>query len=82
MKGSAKLSYCAESVRYTTSSPSPKMMIALPLASTSSSASPVQLKVMPCSMFCLASSSIAASPWLELYPGAAAPSISAERNKL
>ena len=38
------------------------MMIALPLASTSSSASPVQLNDMPCSMFCFARSSIAFRP--------------------
>ena len=46
------------------------MMIALPPASTSSSARPVQLNDMPCSMFCFASSSIAFKPWPELYPGA------------
>ena len=45
------------------------MRMALPPASTSSSARPDQSKDMPCSMFWLARSSIAFRPWPELYAG-------------
>src|SRR5580704_1675998 len=80
--GNAKLSYRAASVRYTTMIPRLKMIIALPCDSTSSSANPLQVKDMPCNLFCAKSSCMAFRPWSELYPGAAEPSISAERNRL
>ena len=58
------------------------MMMALPADSTSSSARPVQEKVMPCILFLLKRRSMAWRPWPELRPGAGEPSISAERKRL
>ena len=82
MKGRTKLSYCAERVRYTTSVPSPnRIRVVLPELSSSSD-KPVHWKVYPCGRTFWLNSAMASSACPELKPGAAEPSISAERNRL
>src|SRR5215471_11524059 len=82
MNGSVTLSYCPASVRYTSSSPRPKIAADWLPALISSSDSPDHAYENPCGSARLDRSAIVASACPELNPGAADPLISAERNRL
>ena len=82
MKGRTQLSYWAASTRYTSIRLSANMKSACAPAWISSSDWAAQAKSYPGGRFSRETRSMACRAWPELAPGAAAPLISAERNRL